>query len=250
MSAGPVEDTTSVSRALGAHPPFDSLDEDELAALAAVAEPEEHADGATILAEGAGPPAHVRVVRSGGVEIVHGGRVLDLLGPGALFGHAAMLAGLPLGFSAVAHGPTTCLRLPAEHVREVLARPAGLRYVARSLLAPTLLARPGDPGPDPAQRPVGELLRAPLCLAAPATPIREAAQRMTACGASAVVVPLDGGGVGILTDRDLRTVVPDGRDTAAPVATAMTTPAWTAPADRLGGSPSSTVRTPACPSRR
>ncbi len=226
----------SVAAFLGAHPPFDALDRAELAALAAVAEPEEHPAGAAILAEGAGPPVHVRVVQTGGVEIVHGGRVLDLLGPGELFGHAAMLAGLPLGFSALAHGAVTCLRLPAEQVRGVLGRPAGLRYVARSLLAPTLLAPgAGDAGPDPAQQPVRALLRAPLCTATPATSIRDAARGMSACGASAVVVPLDGGGVGILTDRDLRTVVADGVDTAAPIATAMTAPAWTAPADRLGG---------------
>ena len=222
---------------LAGSPPFDGLGADELGGLAAVAEPEEHAPGAVILAEGAGPPAHVRVVRTGAVEIVHGGRVLDQLGPGELLGHSAMLAGLPLGFTAVAHGPTTCLRLPAERVRDLLGRPAGLRYVARSLLAPTLLGErgSGDSGPDPAQRPVGELLRAPLCTAEPTTPVREAARRMTACGASALVVPLDGGGVGILPDRDLRTVVAAGVDTSAPVATAMTAPAWTAPADRLGG---------------
>jgi CBS domain-containing protein len=228
----------TVEAFLGAHPPFDALDPGELAALAAVAEIEEHRSGSTILAEGIGPPTHVRVVEDGAVEIVHGGRVLDLLGTGELFGHAAMLAGLPLGFSAVARGTTTCLRLPADDVRALLGRPAGLRYVARSLLAPTLLgsASPGaDGGPDPAQRPVGELLRAPLCTARASTTIRAAAQRMTGCGASALVVPLDDGRVGILTDRDLRTVVAEGTDTADPVASAMTAPAWTAAADRLGG---------------
>ncbi|MCX6466950.1 MAG: DUF294 nucleotidyltransferase-like domain-containing protein [Pseudonocardiales bacterium] len=229
MTTAPTGDAAEF---LGAHPPFDALDPDELAALAAVAEPEEHRSGTTILAEGLGPPAHVRMVRAGAVELVHGGRVLDLLGPGELFGHAAMLAGLPLGFSAVARGATTCLRLPADAVRDLLGRPAGLRYVARSLLAPTLL---GEGGPEPARRPAGELLRAPLCTATPATTIREAAQRMTACGASAVVVPLDDGRVGILTDRDLRAVVAAGTDTAAPVSSAMTAPAWTAAADRLGG---------------
>lgn len=221
----------TVGAFLGSHPPFDTLDEDELAALGAVAETEEHRSGTTILAEGLGPPAHVRVVQTGAVEIVHGGRVLDLLGPGELFGHAAMLSGLPLGFSAVARGATTCLRLPAESVRAVLGRPSGLRYVARSLLAPL----GGDHGPDPAQRPVGELIRAPLCTAPPSTSIRDAARRMTDCGASAVVVPLVDGRVGILTDRDLRAVVADGTDTAATVASVMTAPAWTAAADRLGG---------------
>ncbi|WP_232662822.1 putative nucleotidyltransferase substrate binding domain-containing protein [Pseudonocardia sp. TRM90224] len=230
---------------LRAHPPFDGLEPAELAALAATATTEDHPAGASILVRGEGPPEHVRVVRSGSVEIVHSGRVLDLLGPGELFGHAAMLAGLPIGFTAVAHGPTTCLRLPAAAVRDLLGRPAGLRYVARSLLAPTLLAaaRPDsgpDSGPDAAQRPVRELIRAPLCTVPAETSIREAAQRMTGCGATAVVVPLgDGppgnGRLGILTDRDLRTVIADGTDTAAPVRLAMSAPAWTTAADRLGG---------------
>ncbi|MEJ3658430.1 putative nucleotidyltransferase substrate binding domain-containing protein [Actinomycetes bacterium KLBMP 9759] len=223
---------------LRAHPPFEGLEPAELAALAAAAGHEAYSAGTSILVRGEGPPEHVRVVRSGAVEIVHSGRVLDMLGPGELFGHAAMLAGLPIGFTAVAHGPTTCLRLPAAAIRDVLGRPAGLRYVARSLLAPTLLAPAadaGDTGPDAAQRPVRELLRAPLCTATAGTSIREAAQRMTACGATAVVVPLDGGRVGILTDRDLRTVIADGTDTAEPVRLAMSAPAWTAAADRLGG---------------
>jgi len=220
---------------LRAHPPFGALDDDELAALAAVAEPEDHASGATVLAPGEGPPAHVRMVVGGAVELVLGSRVLDLLGPGELFGHAAMLAGLPLGFTAVARGATRCLRLPADAVRPLLGRPEGLRYVARSLLAPTLLAPAPDAGPDPTQRPVGELLRSPLCTASPDTPIREAAQRMTACGASAVVVPLEPGRVGILTDRDLRGVIGDGVPVTAAVRDVMSVPAWTAAADRLGG---------------
>ena len=165
------------------------------------------------------------------------GRVLDLLGPGELFGHASMLSGLPLGFAAVAVGTTTCLRLPADAVRPVLGMPAGLRYVARSLLSSAL---PGPAGADDgsvssAQRPVGELLRAPLVFATPALPIRETAQRMTESGASAVVVPLRDGRVGILTDRDLRRVIAEGTDTAAPVSAAMSAPAWTVAADRLGG---------------
>ncbi|MBN9102012.1 MULTISPECIES: putative nucleotidyltransferase substrate binding domain-containing protein [unclassified Pseudonocardia] len=220
---------------LRAHPPFDALDDAELAALAAVAEPEEYRSGATVLAPGERPPEHVRIVEGGLVELVLGSRVLDLLGPGELFGHAAMLAGLPLGFTAVARGATRCLRLPADAVRPLLGRPEGLRYVARSLLAPTLLAPTPHVGPDPTQRAVGDLLRAPLCTATPDTPIREAAQRMTACGASAVVVPLGPGRVGILTDRDLRVVIADATDTAAPVRDAMSAPAWTAAADRLGG---------------
>jgi CBS domain-containing protein len=81
----------------------------------------------------------------------------------------------------------------------------------------------------------GALLRVPLCTAAPATPIRDAVGGMSACGASAVVVPLVRGGFGILTHPDLHTVVAAGVDTTASIAAAMAAPAWTAPAGRLGG---------------
>lgn len=229
---------SEITAFLQAHPPFDALDEIELGELAAVAELEEYTNGDTVLAFGDAPPAHVRMVRQGAVEIAHDGNVLDLLGPGELFGHAAMLAGLPLGFTAIARGATTCLRLPAEVVRPVLGRPAGLRYVARSLLAPTLLAPAGratHPGPDPAQRPVQELLRGRLCTVPADLSIRDAARRMTEHASPAVVIPLEPGRFGILTDRDLRRVVADDIDPAAPVSSAMTTPAWTTAADRLGG---------------
>ena len=62
------------------------------------------------------------------------GRVLDLLGEGELFGHASMLSGLPTGFEARAGEDTVCYRIPAEVAQEPLSRPAGLRFVARSLL--------------------------------------------------------------------------------------------------------------------
>src|SRR5215211_3292913 len=124
----------SVAAFLRAHPPFDALPEPELERLAAAAAVESYAGGETIFAQGSGPQEHVRVVRSGAVELVDHGRVLDLLGPGELFGYASMLAELPTGFAARAAGPTTCYRLPGDVTRPLLARPEGLRHVARTLL--------------------------------------------------------------------------------------------------------------------
>ena len=101
-------------------------------------------------------------MRAGAVEIVSDGRVLDLLGEGELFGHASMLSGLPTGFEARAAEDTVCYRIPAEVAQEPLSRPAGLRFVARSLLEPrTEGARAGAtvPGVDPPLQPVGSLLR-------------------------------------------------------------------------------------------
>ncbi|MCU1664611.1 MAG: hypothetical protein QOI36_2587 [Pseudonocardiales bacterium] len=47
-----------------AYLPFDELESAELVTLAAVAEPETHGAGAAILAQGAGPPEHVRMIRT------------------------------------------------------------------------------------------------------------------------------------------------------------------------------------------
>ena len=85
---------------LGSHPPFDAVDADELARIAAVTETEVTPRGKAVFAQGAGPVESVWVVRSGSVEVIHDGRVLDLLGPGELFGHASMISGLPTGFEA------------------------------------------------------------------------------------------------------------------------------------------------------
>ena len=125
--------------------------------------------GTTIFSQGAEPVEHLRVVRAGAVEIVFDGRVLDLLGEGELFGHASMLSGLPTGFEARAGEDTVCYRIPAEVAQAPLSRPAGLRFVARSLLDIRYeggAAVATEPGVDPPLQPVGSLLRGdPSCAA-------------------------------------------------------------------------------------
>ncbi len=203
--------------------------------VAAAAELEHHPAGTTIFSQGAEPVSHLRVVRSGAVELVLDGRTLDLLGVGELFGQTSMLSGLPTGFTARAHEQTTCLRIPADVARATLGRPEALRYLSRSLLDRGRLAPARESATDPADQPVEALVRRALVVVAPDTTIREAAQQMSAAGATCVVV--DGGGqeLGILTDRDLRTrVIAEGMAADDPVAAAMTTPAVTVSADRTG----------------
>ena len=216
---------------LGSHPPFDAVDADELARLAAVTETEVTPRGKAIFAQGAGPVESVWVVRSGPVEVIHDGRVLDLLGPGELFGHASMISGLPTGFEARAAEDTVCYRIPADVIRPLLARPDVLRFVARSIVNRTV---PATTTPDDQVR-VATLIRTPPLLCQGTEPIREAARRMTEEGASAVLVPLPGS-FGIVTDRDLRRrVIVPGLSPDAPVSSIMTAPAYTVTPDRLGG---------------
>ncbi|HYB27284.1 MAG TPA: putative nucleotidyltransferase substrate binding domain-containing protein [Solirubrobacteraceae bacterium] len=227
-----------VTRFLHEHPPFDALDDDEVDRVAAAAEVEVHRAGATIFSQGAEPVSHLRVVRTGAVEIVFDGRVLDLLGEGELFGHASMLSGLPTGFEARAGEDTVCYRIPAQVAQEPLSRPAGLRFVARSLLEPWAEGAgtvATEPRIEPPLQQVGALIQSEPVVCHPDTPIRDAAEMMTAAHSTAVVVDLGHGALGILTDRDLRTrVVATGLTGEVPVSAAMSAPAYTCSPDTLG----------------
>jgi CBS domain-containing protein len=162
------------------------------------------------------------VIHSGGVDITHEGKLLDLLGPGDTLGHAAMLSGLPPGFDARAQEDTLCYRIPVA-----VARPLLDRAQSRELRAGLH---------EPGHQPVATLIRSPTVRCEPMQSIREVAHRMTDVGANAAVVDLRGGRFGIVTDRDIRTkVVSKGLPITAPVATAMTSEVFAVTPDSLGG---------------
>ncbi len=216
-------------------PPFADLERSEVERVAAATEVEFHLGGTLVFSQ-AEANEHLYVIRSGAVEILHDGRVLDLIGEGEMFGHASMLSGLPTGFAARASEDTLTYRIPHDVAARVLARPEGLRFVARVLLEdPHGIRRSPDPGREQLQQPVGPLLRSKPVLVSPGTSIREAAKEMTAVGATAVVVDL-GDSLGILTDRDLRSrVIAAGLPVDGPVSSAMTHPAYTVDEDRQAG---------------
>jgi len=217
------------------HPPFSELERSDVEGVAAAAEVEFHLAGSLIFSQ-AQPNEFLRVIRSGTVEIIHDGRVLDLIGEGEMFGHASMLSGLPTGFAARAAEDALTYRIPADVAASVLARPAGLRFVARMLLEdPHGIRRAPDPAREQLQQPVGSLIRSATLIVGPETSIREAAQQMTANNATSVLVDL-GRSVGILTDRDLRSrVIAAGVSVKSPVYAVMSHPAYTVGEDRQAG---------------
>src|SRR5664279_6422427 len=224
------EDVLAAAEFLRAQPLFATLPEATVQHVAAAVELERLPAQATIFSQGDGPLTHLRIIRSGAVEIVSDGRVLDLLGAGEMFGHASMLSGLPPGFEARAAEDTVCYRIDAAVAEGLLSAPAGVRFVARSLAEPPTdlhwVAR--DPSRNRADQPVGTLLRGPAVRCGPETSIREAAERMTGARASCAVIALGDGSLGILTDRDLRTrVLAAGLPGDAPVSMAMSAPAYT-----------------------
>jgi CBS domain-containing protein len=219
---------------LSRHPPFDRLDEGELARVAARAEIEFFPADALVIDDPEAVLDFGFVVRRGPVELLIEGRLLDLMGEGELFGFVSLLSEDPPGFVARAAEDTLVYRIPAEVLRPVLERPAFVRYLTRVMNERVrfLAEDVTEPTLFSAGRPVGELIRAPALLRPPATTVQDAARQMADAGTTCVVVEL-ADGLGIVTDRDIRTrVVAAGAGPETPLSDVMTAPAWTVSADR------------------
>jgi CBS domain-containing protein len=225
-----------IAEFLKAHEPFSDLDQRDLDWLAERAKVEFVTAGTVIFKQGQPPPDEIRVIRRGAVELSERGRLLDLLEDGEMFGQAWMFSGLPTGWEAQAREDTLCYAISAEDVVPLLSGPAGLRFVARSLL---MLPRPGETDDsevdelDPAQQPAEALVREQPVICQPSVSLREAARSMVETGASSVLVGLEDGEFGILTDHDLRSrVVAQGLSLETPVREVLTTPVFTVRADQ------------------
>jgi CBS domain-containing protein len=225
-----------VAEFLKAHEPFGALDEADLHRLAERAKVEFLTAGTVIFRQGEPPPDEIRVIRKGAVELTEHGRVLDLLEEGDMLGQAWMFSGLPTGWEARAREDTLCYALAADVVVPLLSTLAGLRFMARSLL---MLPRPGDAPAarvgeiDPTQQPAGALAGEQPVICDPGTSLQQAAHQMAESGSSSLLVVLEKGEFGILTDYDLRTrVVAKGLPLETPVRNVLTTPVFTVRADQ------------------
>jgi CBS domain-containing protein len=222
-----------IAEFLRTYSPFDSLDEETLIEVAESAEIEFYAARAKTL-DSADVVEFAYVVRSGSVELVIDGRLLDLIGEGEMFGFVSLLSEGPLGFEARAAEDTLVYRIPADVIRPVLERPAFVRFVT-GVMNERLRFLAGHQPETPLAstgRPVGELIRAAALVCPPTTSVQEAARQMAEAGATCVVVELKDG-LGIVTDRDIRTrVVAAGAGPETPLSDVMTAPAWTVAADR------------------
>ena len=208
---------------LGKQAPYDRLDAEDLERLGRRVEVEYFPRGATIIEPGADRLERVAVVRTGLVELLDRGRVVDELGPGDTFGHLSVLSGIPPAMAARAAADTLVYLLPDP--RTILAHPERLVFRRAPQGARSLLSGAADYG----LRPVSEFMREPLwCL--PGTPIREAAVAMTEARQSCVLVDLgpdrSRSQLGIMTDSDCRRLVATGElPIDAPVSAAVTSPA-------------------------
>ena len=195
--------------------PYDSLDADDLQLLARRLDVEFVSAGTFIVPAESPPLSNLWVVRTGLVEIMDRGAVVDQLGPGDTFGHVSLLSGLSPAMSVKAAEDTLLYVLPDP--RTVVQHPERLRFrhygtmVGRTRMTKTGLLGAGD-------GPVSRFAR-PVLWCAPETTITQAARQITEAQTSCALIASDQG-ISIVTDSDFRRAAADDQfDPAAPITT-------------------------------
>ena len=222
---------------LADHPPFDTLSEAELDRVVESVQIEHFAPGTVILRQAGAPATHLFVVRRGEAEIVDDGRVIDEVGEGDVFGMWSLLGHVAPTATVRATEDTLCYLIDAGVANGVLRSGGGIAFVAASVRR--RIARVDETLKGEIDlvryREVGALVRRPPVTCDPATPVAEAAGLMARERVSSLLIP-SAGGVGILTDRDLRTrVVAERRSGDTPIRDVMTPRAETVPAGTMVG---------------
>jgi len=206
---------------LGRQAPYDALSAADLERLAQHVEVEYFGRETVIVAADSEPLDRLYIVRTGAVEVVDRGRVVDLLGPGDTFGHVSLLSGLPPALTIRAAEETLCYLLPDP--RPILGHPDRLRFAHYGRLISRERLTGGGELTDHASVPVSSYAR-PLVWCDAGERIAEVAQRMGAARQSCALVRCRDG-LGIVTDSDFRRHVATGRVSAdAPVGDIATEP--------------------------
>jgi CBS domain-containing protein len=220
---------------LARFPPFDVLEPEALERVCAATEIEFFPRGATVLQQGGPPSRFFYVVRTGGVELLDDGVVIDLLDEGEMFGHPSLVAGLPPTLSVRAFEDTICYLIEGQVAEEVIGTRSGIEFLARGLARRSRQAALASETERIARPPVplSTILHREAIGCAPTVSVRDAAATMARERISSILVRADDL-LGIVTDRDLRTkVVAVGRDLSIPVSQVMTTPVITVRDDAM-----------------
>lgn len=202
------------------------MSDDELLALAGAAVVVEFAAGATVADYTTPIPDDVWMVCEGRVDLQAGdGTPLDTVEVGGIFGYTPLLTGGGMDFVARTAVPSKLIRLPDAPVRAQFAKPAGLAYLASSAF-PAAGSERAATAPIADAAPVADLVRGDVLVTTPDASVRETVVAMTDRHVSYALIRLRDGGIGIFTDRDLRTrVVAAGLSVDVPIASVMSAPA-------------------------
>ena len=219
------------------HHPFDLLPEDAVERLLDHTSQIEVPTGGVIHEIGE-LPDHLYVVRNGAVDVLSPeGVVVEHRGMGEGIGARAILRGEASSHRAVAHRPTTLLRVArglftdlVEHHGDFAAYYERLKAVGARKPA----AMPNEPGEAIISSPLYEVMTPDPVAVEPDTTLREAAEIMRARAISCVLVEENQRLAGILTTNDLaRRVVAAGLGADTPVRAVMTAEPLNLPPDTL-----------------
>jgi CBS domain-containing protein len=219
---------------LARYAPFDALPADELRELAAGARQQEFQAGEKVLVEDGPPAPGLWVVLAGSMELVHEGEPVQVLEPGECFGHPSMLSGMSPTFTVRAREPSRCALLSAQVGRHLLGSEAGAAYVATSMRKRLTYTGHTVHGlPEVGTTPVSAIMSRPV-FCDPDEPLRDAARRLGRDGVSALLITLEPGRLGILTDAGVRAAVAvDGVSLDVPVRSVARSPVPTVPSTQL-----------------
>ena len=205
--------------------PFDALPADDIERLASRVEVEYFGVGTVIVTAGSTPLDHIYIVRTGSVEVLDRGNVIDQLGPGDAFGHISVLTGLPPQYSVRAAEDTLCYRLPDP--RSIVLNASALQFnhfgtvVTRHRLTANALM-------SDTQSLVTRYMRSIVWCDATAT-VREVARAITDSKQSFALIRSPNG-LGLVTDHDFRKRIGMGEvGVDAPIHTIMSAPVITVP---------------------
>lgn len=223
-----MHDVSLATEFLHTVPPFNSLDADELSAIARKLEAAYYPQGKTIFASSAS--AGLAIIRKGAVRLLDDKRrFLDKRSEAELFGHRIWFHGEQKEYSAEAEEDCLVWHLPRDEFIKLCERsPLVKEYFSSHLKKRVSVAAQ-------ASRTVTQvrdlLRRSPVLIDASAS-IREAARLMSEQNVSSVLVMQNGALAGIATDKDLRQrVLAADLDPRGAIAGVMTNKPMTLPAD-------------------
>ncbi|MBI5649618.1 MAG: cyclic nucleotide-binding/CBS domain-containing protein [Chloroflexi bacterium] len=223
------------------HYPFDLLATPELQTLAQSCSLEFFPKDTPILAQGGNPAQSLFVIQKGSVRMSVLSEndeeiIIDMRSEGEHFGLTSMMRGTVTQMNVAAVEDTICYLFPkplvAQMMRgnvefaEAILQASAQRYLEKALTE----IRQGDVRPSGERMlftlPVRALLNRELVSCAGDCTIQQVAIKMRDLRISSmVIVDAHGVGIGIVTDRDLRSrVIAEGMDALTPVAAIMVSP--------------------------
>lgn len=210
---------------LAKQPPFNTLSNVDLEAIASRVDVEYFGRDEVIVVAGAEALEHLHIVRTGSVEVLDRGNIIDLLGPGDAFGHISVLTGMPPQYSVRAAEDTLCYRIPDP--RNFISHGSALNfnhfgtYITRHRLTASALM-------SDTQANVTRFMRE-IVWVNHSDSIRKVALAITKAEQSCALIR-SGSEYGIVSDRDFRSRIGTGEITIdQSISTIMSTPVITVP---------------------